>query len=349
MDWKLNSAVLFLAALSLASLSGASQGLFWKQLAWLALGATIVAIVVNFDWRSFVNHRAVIMGIYSLAIFFLLLTLFVGSRVGGQKNWISIGSFKFEPSAFAALALIIVLASFFKKEHRSIARVSKILKSFVYFAIPASFCALQPDMGSIIILFSIWFGFILVSGIPWKHLMVTILIFSVVAVGMWFVVFKDYQKERVIGLFFPNRDVLGANYNVIQAKIAIGSAGFFGKGFRQGTQTQLGFLPEAQTDFIFSAIIEEWGLFSGLLIVAAFGFIIFRIALIGLDDSNNFNNFICLGTAIYFCANFLFNTGSNTGLLPVVGVPFPFLSYGGTHLMMESILLGMVQSVKARR
>ncbi|MBI5401722.1 rod shape-determining protein RodA [Candidatus Wolfebacteria bacterium] len=349
LDWKLNFAVLFLVAIGLISLFGARIDLFWKQLMWLGFGLILIFLIVKFDWRSFINHKWAIFGIYWLSVFLLILTLILAPKIRGTRAWIPIGPFQFQTSVFAALALIIILANFFKKEHKSIARISKILKSFVYFAIPSGLVALQPDFGSVLLLFFIWFGFILVSGIPWRHLLVAVLIFAVLGVAMWQVVLKEYQKDRILGLFFPNRDVLGINYNVVQSKIAIGSAGFFGKGFKQGTQVQLGFLPEAQTDFIFAAVIEEWGLFSGFLMIIAFITIILRIVFIGLDEKNNFNRFICLGTAIYFCANFIFNTGSNIGLLPVIGVPFPFLSYGGSHIMAEFVLIGIVQSIKIRK
>ncbi len=348
LDWKLNSAILFLVAAGLVSLFGANINLFWKQLLWLAFGIIFAIIIIEFDWRSFVNFKRVILGIYFFSIFLLVLTLILAPKVRGARSWIPVGPFQFQTSVFAAFALIIVLANFFRKKHVSIARVSDLFQSFIYFLIPAGLVALQPDFGSILLLFLIWLGFVLVSGIPWRHLLIALLIFAVLGVIMWHSVLKEYQKERILGLFFSNRDVLGINYNVIQSKIAIGSAGLFGKGFKQGTQVQLGFLPEAQTDFIFAAVIEEWGLISGLLMIAAFVVIIFRIISIGVIERNNFNRFVCLGTAIYFCANFIFNTGSNVGLLPVIGVPFPFLSYGGSHLATELILIGMVQSIKAR-
>jgi rod shape determining protein RodA len=349
LDWKLNFAILFLFLMSLVSLLSQNIDLFWKQILWIIIGVATAFLIIKFDWRSFVNSEGIIFGIYLISNFLLFITLFIAPNVRGQKSWIPIGPFKFEPSVFAALALIIVLAGFFRKEHKSIARISNILKSFAYFALPAGLVLLQPDMGSALILFFIWFGFILVSGIKWKHLLFAVIIFSLLGVGMWFFALKDYQKDRIAGLFFPNKDVLGVNYNVIQAKIAIGSGGVFGKGFQQGTQTQLGFLPEAETDFIFSAIIEEWGLVSGFLMIAAFITIILRIVFIGLNEVNSFNQFICLGAAIFFCGNFMFNTGSNVGLLPVVGVPFPFLSYGGSHILIEMILIGMAQSIKTRR
>ncbi len=349
LDWKLNIAVFFLLAAGLISLVSAKPDLFYKQILWIAIGFIIAYFLIIFDWRSFVNYRGVIFGIYALSILLLVLTLIIAPQIRGTRSWIPIGPFQFQTSVFAALALIIVLANFFKTQHKSIARSSSIIKSFIYFLIPAGLVLFQPDMGSALLLFLIWFGFILISGIPWSRLGIIILIFAILGSVMWMGFLKDYQKERVVGLFFPNKDVLGVNYNVIQSKIAIGSAGFFGKGFKQGTQVQLGFLPEAQTDFIFAAVIEEWGFIAGLLMLGAFVFIILKIAKIGSEEKNNFNRFICLGTAIFFCANFIFNTGSNIGLLPVVGVPFPFLSYGGSHLLIELMLIGMVQSIKIHK
>lgn len=349
LDWKLNIAIGFLLIASLASLLSAKPDLFWKQLAWVGIGALLVLFFIKFDWRSFVNYKGIILGIYIFSLASLVLTLIVAPTIRGTKSWIPLGPFQFQTSDFAALALIIALASFFREKHKSIARISVLIQSFFYFLFPAVLILLQPDMGSMLLLLGIWLGFILVSGIKWRHLLALFLLFAIIGAIGWFAVLKDYQKDRIAGVFTPNKDVLGVNYNVIQSKIAIGSAGIFGKGFKQGTQVQLGFLPEAQTDFIFSAVIEEWGLIAGFLMIGAFVFLIFRIISIGLEERNNFNKFICLGSAIYFCVNFFFNTGSNIGLLPVIGVPYPFLSYGGSHLITELVLIGMVQSIKVRK
>ncbi len=348
-DWKLNGAVAFLSLASLVGLASMNMELFWKQLLFMGIGILLMIFVSFFDWRSFANYRGVIFGIYALSLFLLALTLVVAPSIRGNKAWIPIGPFQFQASVFANLALIIVLASFFRKSHRSIAHLSTLAKSFVYFVIPAGLVYLQPDLGSVLLMFSVWFGFVLVSGIRWRHLVAAFVAFAVLGALGWTVFLKPYQKDRIVGVFFPDRDVLGVNYNVIQAKIAIGSAGLFGKGFKQGTQVQLGFLPEAHTDFIFSGIIEEWGLVTGFLLIAAFFAMIMRIVAIGLGERNNFNQFICLGTALFLVANFVFNTGSNIGLVPVIGVPYPFLSYGGSHILAEFILLGMVQSIKLRK
>lgn len=348
-DWKLNGAIALLSLAGLVELASINLDLFWKQLLFIGVGFVLMLFITYFDWRSFVNYRGVIVGIYATAVGLLLLTLAIAPEIRGNKAWIPIGPFQLQVSVFANLALIVVLASFFRKSHRSIAHFSTLAISFIYFAIPAALVYLQPDLGSVLLMFSVWFGFVLVSGIRWRHLVAAFTIFAMIGALGWVVFLKPYQKDRITGVFFPDRDVLGVNYNVIQAKIAIGSAGFFGKGFKQGTQVQLGFLPEAHTDFIFSAVTEELGLVAGFLLIGAFFVMIVRIVFIGLEERNNFNQFICLGTAVFFIANFVFNTGSNVGLVPVIGVPYPFLSYGGSHIIAEFILLGMIQSIKLRK
>lgn len=348
LDWKLNVAILFLIAAGFLSLASTAPNLVFKQIITLGLGLFFVFLLVKFDWRSYVNYRGAIFGLYGLVILFLLLTYFFAPAIRGVKGWLIIGDFRFQVSELAKLVLIIVYAWFFGRKHIGMARLSNLAASFFYFIVPAGLISLQPDFGSILILFCLWLGFLLVSGIPWRYLIIGLVIFSLLGMIFWQSVLEDYQKERILGFLFPDRDPLGVNYNVIQSKIAIGSAGFFGKGFSQGTQSQLGFLPEAQTDFIFAAIIEEWGLFSGFLLVAAFTFLILRIVKIGLNAENNFSRFVCLGTVILFIAQFIFNVGSNLGLTPVVGVTFPFLSYGGSSLLTNLILAGIIQSIFVR-
>lgn len=349
LDWRLNIGILILISASLISLASTSKFLFHKQLLWLGLGLLLAFLVVKFNWRPFINYRGVTLGFYLLIVGLLVLTLFFATPVRGTKSWLNFGGFEFQPSELAKLALIILYADFFSKKHVSIARIKNLAISFIHFAIPAGLTALQPDFGSILILFSIWFGFLLVSGIRLRHLIIFIVVFSLLAIVMWQYFLKDYQRERILGFLFPGRDPLGINYSVIQSKIAIGSAGFFGKGFGQGTQVQLGFLPERQTDFIFAAIIEEWGVFLGLVLVFVFAYLLFRIIRIGLETENNFNRFICLGTVIFWSAQFILNIGSNLGLTPVVGLTLPFLSYGGSSLLTNLVLVGIIQSIYTRR
>lgn len=349
LDWKLNLAALFLMAAGLTSLLSTAPSLFYKQLLWIVFGFVLIFLIIRFDWRPYINYRGVIFGLYFLSILLLIATYFLAPTIRGIKGWLPLGPFSLQISELAKLILIIFFAHFFSRKHIGIGRISILITSFIYFLIPGFFIALQPDFGSVLILFCLWFGFLLVSGIKYRHLIIALIIFSILGIIVWQGVLKDYQKERILGFFFPGRDPLGINYSVIQSKIAIGSAGLFGKGFQQGTQSQLGFLPEAQTDFIFTAFVEEWGLLIGLLIVLVFGALILRIIKIGLNADNNFNRFICLGTAILLIVQFVFNIGSNLGLTPVIGVTFPFLSYGGSSLLTNLILVGIIQTIFLRQ
>ncbi|MBI3046305.1 MAG: rod shape-determining protein RodA [Candidatus Harrisonbacteria bacterium] len=345
LDWILNFGIIFLLAAGLVSLFSTAPRLAWLQLLWAVLGLAIILALANFDWRPFVNYRWFTFGCYWLSVILLIVTYVVAPPVRGVRAWLPLGPLQVQTSELAKVALILLYSSFFAKGHISIARLKTIGVSFLYFLIPAILVLIQPDLGTALILFSLWFGYLLVSGLKWKHILWSSAVFIVVMILMWSYALKDYQKERILGLFNPSRDPLGTNYSVIQSKIAIGSAGFLGKGFRQGTQVQLGFLPEAQTDFIFAALIEEFGVAAGLAVVGAFLLLLFEIMRIGIGADNNFSKFICLGTAIIFLTHFILNIGSNLGLVPVVGVPFPFLSYGGSNLLVSAFLIGMIQGV----
>lgn len=370
-DWLLNGAVLFLMAASLPVIYSIAVNLFWQQFLWFLIAIILIAAVSYIDWRPLANYRWFIGSVYLFSVLLLVVTYFVAPTIRQAKSWLVIGSFQFQTSELMKLALIIILASFFTKGHISIGRLPVLIKSFFYFLIPAVLIMMQPDLGTTIILFSIWLGFLLVSGLPWRYIFVGLAVFLLVVATLWSSIeycskkerqsseeyqssqicskiFKKYQRERITALFNPNYSPLDVNYNVIQSKIAIGSAGFFGKGFQQGTQVQLGFLPEATTDFVLAAFIEEWGLLGGIAVIAAFTLIIFRILKIGLFSGNNFSSFICLGAVIMFLIQFIINVGSTIGLLPVIGVTFPFLSYGGSSILINAILLGIVQSIAVR-
>ena len=343
LDWLLNFGIIFLFGAGLLSLASTAPRLFWMQLSWGIIGFGLIILLANFDWRPFINYKWFIGGIYAVSILLLIATYLIAPSVRGTRAWLPIGPLQFQTSELAKFSLILLLSALFAKRHIGIAHFKNIALSFLYFLIPAILVILQPDMGTALILFGIWFGYLLISGMRWKHIGWSSVVFIVVLVLMWFFVLKDYQKERIIGLFNPEHDPLGINYSVIQAKIAVGSGGLWGKGFGQGTQSQLGFLPEAQTDFIFAAFIEEWGIFGGGAVLLAFVLMLFQILRIGIRADNNFSKLLCLGTSIMFLLHFILNVGSNLGLVPVIGVPFPFLSYGGSNLLVSSLLIGMIQ------
>jgi len=348
LDWVLNACLFFIGMAGLVTLLSSDVELFYKQLAWFVFGFILILIISQIDFRPFENYPWAIFGFYFFIIAFLVATYFIASPIRGVRGWISFGEIKFQTSELAKLSLIILFSFFWAKAHIGIGHIKNLFKSLIYFSIPAVLVLIQPDLGTVLILFSIWFGYLLISGIKWKHLVAAFVIIALTILLMWTNFLQDYQKDRVIGLFYPEKDPLGTSYNVIQSKIAIGSGGLLGKGFGEGTQVRLGFLPEAQTDFILAAFIEEWGLLGAFLLISVFMAMLFRIIKIGLASNNNFSRFFCLGSVIMFLSQFVLNVGSNLGLLPVVGVSFPFLSYGGSNLLLSALIIGIIQSIVLR-
>ncbi|KKU14729.1 hypothetical protein A3A20_02510 [Candidatus Wolfebacteria bacterium RIFCSPLOWO2_01_FULL_45_19] len=346
-DWQLIVAICILGVASFLALSSINPELAIRQIVWYLLGFIVMFAVAYFDWRPFINEKGFVLGIYIFSISLLALTYFF-QPLQGANRWIIAGPLQFQPVELVKVALIIAFAYFFARRHVSMGRFLNILKSFTLLVLPVTLVVFQPDLGSAMILLAIWAGFLLISGIRWRHLVVAIVIAVIAAFFMWNQVLHEYQKERVVGLFFPEYDPLGINYNVIQAKISIGSAGFFGKGFGQGTQLQLGFLPEAEHDFIFAAFTEEWGLAGAFVLLATSLFVMLRIIKIGSTVGGNFFRFVCLGTAVLFLSHFVLNVGSNLGLTPAVGITYPFLSYGGSSILTSFLLIGMIQGIAAR-
>ncbi|MDO8584552.1 MAG: FtsW/RodA/SpoVE family cell cycle protein [bacterium] len=349
LDWGVTVPVLVMTAVSLTMVASIAPRLFPMQLAWFGIGIAVAVLLGVSDIRSLTNHRAVVYGLYMLAIGLLLATALFAPTIRGSRSWLSFGHAQFQASEFAKVALIVLFSYFFAKGHARIAHGSTILVSFLYLALPAAFVMKQPDLGSALIMGGVWIGYLFASGIKPRHVGLGLIVAVVGFIIAWNGFLKPYQKERIVGLFVPDRDPLGVNYNVIQAKIAIGSGGFFGKGFRQGTQVQLGFLPEAQTDFILAALIEEWGLVGAIILFGAFLSLMLRIIWIALESPNNFSRLLCLGAIILYLLHFVVNVGSNVGLLPVIGVSFPFLSYGGSNLLANFMLIGIIQSIAARK
>jgi rod shape determining protein RodA len=339
---------LFLIAVGLVTIASVSYPTFLRQLIWVAVAIAVIFSLQFMNLQAVLSYRWVVLLIYLGTLALLVFTCFAAPAIRGTRSWIVAGAIQIQPSEFMKAALIILFSSFFALRHVSIAHWGTIAVSFVYFLVPTVFVLIQPDMGTALVLFALWFGYLVASEIPWRHLFAFFMVFAIVGSLAWNFGLADYQKERVKALANPSYEPLGVNYNVIQAKIAIGSAGFFGKGFRQGTQVQLGFLPAAATDFAFSAFTEEWGIFGALLVIAAYFVLMSRILKIGLAARNNFHRFLCLGTAIFILVHLVVNLGSNLGLLPVIGVSMPLVSYGGSNLLTVALLLGIIQHIARR-
>jgi rod shape determining protein RodA len=348
-DWLLNGVIIFLSSAGMAVLASSSPELFTKQLIFFLAGIVFVLIAPIFDLRHLVNYRWLILTVLAISVLMLLSVHIFGVEVNGSKSWIDMGFFSLQPSEFAKVALILVLSAFFSRRHVSIKRPSVILGSFAYFIVPAALILMEPDLGSALIFFGIWFGFLLVAGLPVKYIAAGLIACAMMGIFAWNFGMKDYQRNRIMAVFDPESDPLGVNYNVIQSKNAIGSAGLFGKGFKQGAIVQLGFLPAAQTDFAFASFTEEWGIIGGSLALLAYGTMMWRIAAIGAVARSNFNKFMCLGTMIFLGLQFAVNMGSVIGFTPVIGVAFPFLSAGGSNMMASMFLVGIVQNIAVRR
>lgn len=345
-DWLLFFSVLLIVFAGLITMdSFVSQNYFFeKQLIWLSLSIIIFFILSFCDFRFF-KKTGVLLSLFAVSVL-LLAFLFVTSSVRGVQSWFDLGIFAFQPVDLVKLVLILLLAKYFSKRHIEIANIRHILVSGFYALVFFVLVLLQPDFGSAIIIFLIWLGMVLVSGISKKHLLLVFAIGFLSFIGLWFCVFGDYQKQRIITFIHPMEDIQGAGYNAYQSTIAVGSGQLLGKGVGFGTQSRLQFLPEYETDFIFAAFAEEWGFVGVSLLFAFFGVVIWRILVNTARGASNFEVLFGLGLVVMLVSHFIIHIGMNIGLLPVTGTIIPFMSYGGSHLLAEFIGLGILMGMR---
>ena len=338
-------ALLVIAAASLVTLASIAPDFFLRQLLWCGFAVLIIGIAVLVDWRWLGGERWFRFGLYGFALFLLIATHLQGTVIRGTTSWLVVGGFQFEPAELMKLALIVLLAHFFARRHLEAWRGRNILFSLVAVGAPVTLIMLHPDLGSALIVLIVWLGIFLSSGIHVRRFLAGLLLAVVALVLLWSFALAPYQKARITSFLFPERDPLGTSYSVIQSKIAVGSAGWFGKGFGGSTQALLGFLPEAHNDFIFAAFVEEWGAVGAFVLIAAYLAFLARVVAIGMRASDNYSRFLSIGAATLFLAQFFVNTGSNVGLLPVTGLTFPFFSYGGSSLLTSALLVGIIQHI----
>ncbi len=318
---------------------------FNRQLIWIGVAVGLMFLAMVPDYR-FLRVGNATFYIYLFFIFLLILVLFVGEITLGAQSRFNLGFFSFQPSDPAKLVLIAVLAKYFSKRHELIGDFRHIIISGLYAFGLFGLIFIQPDFGSAIILFFIWLGMILVAGIKLRHMVVVFALGAVTFALMWSFAFQDYQKQRILTFLDPLADIQGAGYNAYQSTIAVGSGQLIGKGIGYGTQSKLQFLPEYETDFIFAAYAEEWGLVGVVVLFMLFGVVIWRLLLHAVRAATNFERLFATGVAILFVAHFFVHIGMNIGVLPVTGTTVPFLSYGGTHLMTEFIGIAMVMAMR---
>ncbi len=342
-DIWLISSVIFLSLLGLVTMYTFDGDNFYfnKQIIWI--GVAVIAFFISLvpDYRILRSGNTTFF-LYLGTLALLLLVLFVGETVKGAQSRFDLIFFSLQPSDPAKIILIAILAKYFAKRHELIGDFKHILISGVYAFLVFALVFIQPDFGSAIILFLVWFGMVLVAGISIRHLAVVAVIGAIAFGGLWNFGFQDYQKDRVLTFLNPLQDIQGAGYNAYQSTIAVGSGQVFGKGVGYGTQSKLQFLPEYETDFIFAAFAEEWGILGVTMLFVLFAIVIWRLLHHAILGATNFERLFASGVAILFISHFTVHIGMNIGLLPVTGTTIPFLSYGGSHLLTEFVAIGMV-------
>lgn len=346
-DWAL---VLFIlpvlgAGLSTMSSFTGDTNYFSHQLLWILISFSVFFIFSFIDFR-FLKRTEVLVALFLFFSFLLVLLFLAGHTSNGAKSWFSLGGVSIQPSDMMKLVVILILSKYFSRRHVEIRNIKHIFISGLYALIPFLLVFFQPDFGSAMIIFLIWFGMTLVSGISKRHLLVVIGIGAVAFIGLWFFVFHPYQKARIMNFIDPLSDVHGTGYNVYQSTIAVGSGQLFGKGVGFGTQSRLNFLPEYQTDFIFAAFAEEWGFVGSLLLFILLGLIIWRILHNTMLGASNFEILYGMGLSIFFMSHFIINIGMNIGIMPVTGITLPLMSYGGSHLLTEFMGLGILMGMR---
>ena len=322
------------------------RNLYIKQIYWICYGLVAMLIALALDYRLFSRYAYLI---YALTLLALSYVLVYGVVASGSRRWIHIGSLSIQVSEFAKVSLIITLAKYFESGKMSNQYTLKdLIIPALITAVLGGLIVVQPDLGTTMMIFFIFLVF--VAAIEMKR-MTLIKLFTgglMLAPTLWLFL-KDYQKTRLLTLFNPEMDPLGAGYHSIQSKIAIGSGGFWGKGLLAGPQSRLNFLPEKHTDFIFSVFAEETGFFGVVVLLSLFLFIILKGLNIAFRAADRFGFFLSLGLVSSITFYVIFNVGMTIGLFPITGIPLPFLSYGGSSLITHFFAIGLLLNVEMRR
>lgn len=347
-DWVITLIVFVLTAVGIAAIYSVdlSQGneliYFPTQITALVLGiiALFLASLVHTSVYQSASRWA-----YGISFILLVAVLFFGVTIRGTTGWFRVGSFSFQPAEFAKIGFVLFLADWIYRYNRRFDSWQFVVSSGFIMLVLFVLILLQPDLGSASIIAGIWFGSLIITGTKKRYIAVIlggVIMFFILG---WLFVFAPYQKDRLLTFIYPDRDLLGSGYNVQQSVIAIGSGRFFGRGLGFGSQSQLHFLPEAHTDFIFAVIGEELGFIGVILVLSLYFLLCWRLMWLARQTKDDFSAYFVLGVMLLFFIQMFVNIGATLGVLPVTGLTLPFISYGGSSLLMNFILLGIVQSV----
>jgi rod shape determining protein RodA len=321
---------------------------FKKQLVWVSLGLMGMILVSFLDFKTIKRYNT---HIYAITISVLIVTLLLGREVAGSKSWISLGHLiNIQPSEFAKLTIIIALAKFYDSDFDpGPYGIRDLVKPILIVAIPVVLVMLQPDLGTAFVIVLISGSIIFFMGIRVKSLLFLFLVIVGVSFTSGHLLFKDYQKERIVTFIDSSQDPLGSGYNAIQSQIAVGSGKFLGKGFKSGSQTQLRFIPAQKTDFVFSVLAEEWGFIGAIITLVIYFLIMLWILDTASGSKDKFTMLICFGVAAMYFWHIVINVGMVIGILPVTGVPMLLLSYGGSSTISSLLGIGFVLGIRMRR
>ena len=353
MDWPLLIITLLLCGVGLLNAYSGTRVhgevasvLFKKQVIWILIGL-VLFFVAYYLGDGYIEEATPTFA--AVILLLLLAVLTAGKIAGGAQRWISIGGFNFQPSEFAKIGVILLLARYYARRYQyGGIEFIDTLPAFGMVLVPFVLVALQPDLGTAGMFFFILAGVTVIACVKGRVIALFTILGSIAVPAMWFFM-KEYQRQRVIIFLDPEKDPLGAGYHVIQSKIAVGSGGIMGKGYMQGTQGALRFLPEKHTDFAFAVFAEEWGFIGSALLLFLFALLISRLFILAVRSQDRFASFAIGGIAIYFITQIVINLSMVCGLFPVVGIPLPFISYGGSSMLTNMLALGVAANLSRSR
>ncbi|MDH3254994.1 MAG: rod shape-determining protein RodA [Acidobacteriota bacterium] len=348
--WGLLVAAFLLASIGLATIHSASSELpvdyLPRQLVRIALGLLAFVVVFTLDYQVLMKFS---VPIYAVSLSMLLLVLFVGSEAGGARSWLKVGATQLQPSDLAKVATALLVARYLATANRRYLTVRQILTAACIVAVPAALVAMERDLGGAAMFLPMLAGMVLLAGVRWRVLVALIVAAAIVSAGLWSFAMLDYQRERVKTFLSPGSDPLDAGYQLQQSKIAVGSGQLTGRGYMQGTQSQLRFLPARHTDFVFAVLAEEWGFVGVATVMVLFTVYLLNGITVAMRARDRAAILLVVGLLSLLGFHVVYNTAMVVGLVPITGIPLPFLSYGGSFILANFIATGLILGADYRR
>lgn len=344
--------VVGLAALSSFSFNTGDSGrvVVEKQAIFAAVGLGLIWFLTRLDYRFFAGIH---WTLYAITLLVLVIVKIFGVKINGTTGWLNLGFAQFQPVEFVKISMAVVLAKYFVDHQDNLADPKEVIRSAAVMGAPVALVLIQPDFGSAMVIVAMWLGMLLILPVPRRYFLVLGAIFLTVSTISWLFLLKPYQKNRILTFIAPSSDPkdpsYDAGYNVRQSVTAIGSGGWFGRGLGLGPQSQLNFIPERQTDFIFATIGEELGFLGAGSVIILFGLLIWRLIRLSMKAVEPVSQLLIVGFGVMFFVHASINIGMNMGVFPVTGIPLPFISAGGSSLLASCMAIGLLQSISAHQ